>query len=952
VPLAPLFAAASLGIVVDRFAGSWATRDWAALALACAGLAVLTFRRAIVSSLALVGAFGALGGGWHHSWWSDRVRDDLARTVTEAPQPAWLRGMVRDVLGVRPSERPPFETGLAPEASGPARVRSRFVVDLTAASDGRRWHPVSGRALMIVAGDRREVGAGEAIEVVGQLAKVPRPLNPGEFDYRGFLRGQGIDLRLVVNDASALTRDPGGAGGVFLRWLGRLRVRSRAQLAAGLAPATVPLAAALLLGQREEVDPEVNDAFARTGTTHLLAVSGLQLQVLAAALLVAFRALGLARRPSYLAVGLGTIGYAILVGPAPSVVRSTVMTVTFCLAALVQRAARPANTLALAALGTLAINPVYLFDVGCQLSFLAIAALVWLVPPACRLSRRIPAAIRARLLGPPSPLDELERRLEPGWRRGLRRAGGWLGDGVVASTVVWLAALPLVALRFHLVSPIGILLNIPLIPLTSGALLLGALGLGLSALGGPLAGPAFSGAGGLLEVTRQVVLWGVGQPWGHRFAVGPAWGWVLVFYGLLGLAAVSATAAARPTRAGRVVRAGIWGLLVLWALPGWLLSGLATQSTTPEAEVLAVGHGLAVIIRIPGGQTLLYDCGRLGDPSVGRRLIAPALWARGIGRIDAVILSHADQDHYDGLPDLLDRFPIGAVRIPPGFGGPANPGVVRLLDQVRARGVPIAPIAALESWESGGVRFTVHHPPPGWQPEASDNARSLVLDVAHEGRHLLLTGDLEQSGLVELLAAPRPEPPPEVLLAPHHGGKSANPASLYRWANPRIVVVSQRPPIPGSNDALSALERQGIPIWRSWREGAIRLRWTRQGIVARGYLEGDTRRLEANDSPQDAGAPHPSVQEAVDFDRHPLDVIMRLIPSQERAPWPVRISHASRPRSTNSRSPSNSGSWSAWRGASASDRINPRIRESENSERWRRTRRSSGNCGKSRRNSA
>src|SRR5439155_23376307 len=171
--------------------------------------------------------------------------------------------------------------------------------------------------------------AGEAVEAIGQLAQISGPLNPGEFDYRGFLRGQGIDLRLTVDDPSGLERDPTAIGGAFAKGLGKLRSWSRAQLVDRLDPETAPLAAALLLGQREGVEPEVNDAFARTGTTHLLAVSGLQLQVLAAALLLAFRALGLRRRPAYLAVALGTVGYAVLVGPAPSVVRSAVMTVTF-----------------------------------------------------------------------------------------------------------------------------------------------------------------------------------------------------------------------------------------------------------------------------------------------------------------------------------------------------------------------------------------------------------------------------------------------------------------------------------------------------------------------------------------------------------------------------------------------------------------------------------------------
>jgi competence protein ComEC len=840
-----------MGIIIDRYADPCETATWAALAIGAGAVALLATNREVAGNLAVVAAFCALGGGWHHGRWSDRGPDDLGGSVGETPRPAWVRGLVREVLGVRPDSSDRY--GATPEsgAAGPDLLKTRFVVDLTALNDGRGWRPVSGRAMTIAAGDRRDVIEGDPVEIIGQIAGISGPLNPGEFDYRRFLRGQGIDLRLTVDDEGGLSRDRDGAGSTAMRWLGKLRAWSRQRLVGGMDPKDEPLAAALLLGRREGVDPEVNDAFARTGTTHLLAISGLHMQVLAAALLIAARTLGLPRRPAYLGVATATIAYAVLVGPAPSVVRSTIMTVTFCLAAIAARMTRPANILALAALGTLAVNPSYLFDVGCQLSFLAIAALAWLVTPTVEALRRVAGAIHDRAIGPRSPLDEVERHYEARWKKGIRSMSAHLVSGVVASTVVWLAALPLVALRFHIVAPIGILLNIPLIPITSTALLLGGLGLGLSAVWGPLGVPASRAAGVLLDVTQRVVIWGVAQPWGYRFVAGPGWAWVVVFYLLLGLAAVAATASSRREQArarapknageipdpGRPHRQGPWWVLAAWSLGGGVLAVIPTAPTTPEADVLAVGHGLAVIIQTPGGRVLLYDCGRMGDPSVGRRIIAPALWSRGLARIDEVILSHADQDHFNGLPDLLDRFAVGMVRVPPGFGGAANPAADRLLDQVRSRGIPVITTAAPESWEAGGVRVAAEHPPAGWYPEAPDNARSLVLDVAHGGRHLLLTGDLEQLGLFELIAHPRPDPPPDVMLAPHHGGRSANPASLYKWAAPRSVTVSQRAPRAGTADALTPLERQDIPLWRTWRDGAIRLRWTDRGIVATGFLD-------------------------------------------------------------------------------------------------------------------
>ena len=181
-----------------------------------------------------------------------------------------------------------------------------------------------------------------------------------------------------------------------------------------------------------------------------------------------------------------------------------------------------------------------------------------------------------------------------------------------------------------------------------------------------------------LKLTKAIVLWGVAQPWGHRFVVGPAWAWVLAFYVVLVLAVVTFTQRGGLRRIRVRWLIGMpWWLLAAWVAPAWLFSAsLASRATTAEAEFLSVGHGLAVLIQTPNGQTFLYDCGRLGDPSVGRRIVAPALWERGVGRIDAVFLSHADQDHYNALTDLLDRFRIGVVRITPGFGGEANPSAI------------------------------------------------------------------------------------------------------------------------------------------------------------------------------------------------------------------------------------------------------------------------------------
>jgi competence protein ComEC len=454
----------------------------------------------------------------------------------------------------------------------------------------------------------------------------------------------------------------------------------------------------------------------------------------------------------------------------------------------------------------------------CQLSFLAVAAILWSVPAVLKW-------------GEPSltPLDELERRLEPWWRMACRTGVATLRAGIIASAVIWLIGWPLVALRFHVMSPVAILINIPLIPLTSLALLLSGLTLFLSSIWPPLGAPFAWACGQCLGWTEVAVRWGTAWRWGHAFVPGPPWGWPLAFYALLALATMAGASRWRSRRLW-------WSLALACGAMMATLPLISTRPETTEAEVLAVGHGLAVVIRSPEGRTVLYDCGKMSDPHVGRRLIAPALWSQDLRKIDVVILSHADADHYNGLPDLLDRFAIGVVRAPPGFEGPANPGAKLLLDEVRAHGIPVEPISEGDQIDlGGGTTLTVLHPAEEIRPGSTDNARSVVLEVASGGRRLLLTGDLERDGLTDLVA--RSTEPWDAMLAPHHGGRTSNPAWLYMWAKPSQVIVSQRPLTAGSRDPLEPLAQGHFPLLRTWQSGAIRLRWSPTALLATGFLD-------------------------------------------------------------------------------------------------------------------
>src|SRR5262249_2788709 len=241
-PLVPLALAFGVGIVADRFGVSVRTPYWGVLGL-LAGLAAALglWRRRWAGSLAVLVLVLTLGAGWHHAYWSDLAEGDLARSVSEEPRPAWVRGVLRDVLGIHPGD-----PGL-----------TRAILEITSVYDEGSWRAASGRALLGIVGARPDLVAGDMVEAAGNLARVAGPLNPGEFNAREYDRAQGVRLHLAVDDGQGVWREssPSRSPWSGTRLRGVVRAWSHARLVEGLDSRIAPLAAALLLGQREGVDP-------------------------------------------------------------------------------------------------------------------------------------------------------------------------------------------------------------------------------------------------------------------------------------------------------------------------------------------------------------------------------------------------------------------------------------------------------------------------------------------------------------------------------------------------------------------------------------------------------------------------------------------------------------------------------------------------------------------------
>lgn len=799
-------AAVAAGIAVDRH-GPLGVCSWCCIAGMAwlAWLVLWRLRCDMAAAAVLLPAVAATAGAWHHSDWAVFAADDLGRYVSGENEPICLDAVVLTGGHARPA--PPFD----PMQPVPAGPRVQFDVAAIAVRDRQHWRPASGRARLVVYGEVNGVRAGDRVRILGHGARPPAARNPGEFDYADHLRADRILTQLTTNYGECVSVIEPRKGMSPTLWLAALRERCGQVLRRNVPAGQSGLAEAVLLGARERIDPDEKLAFVETGTVHLLAISGLHVGILIGALWFALRRSPLPPRVCIGLVMVLALGYMLLVDTRPPVVRATVLMLVCCASEFFRRPIAGFNSLATAALAVLAVNPSDLFHTGAQLSFLAVAGVVWVAPLWSVAGGRQEWLRRA-------VLAEL-----PWARRAVWLLGRATRQLLLVSLVIWCVTTPLAMARFHVLAPAAVPLNPVLCgPMTVAlvgsfaTLLLSPISELLSRLAGAIAG----GSLGLLQGTVELARW---VPGSHVFVPGPPAWWLAGFYG--GLALLMAVPRLRPPRR--------WCAALAAA---WIAAGL-TFPLQPRAgdrplrcTFIALGHGLSVLVELPDGRAMLYDAGHMGPPAPAVQTISAVLWSRGITHLDAVFLSHGDLDHYNALPGLLGRFSVGKVYMPPMMYENRNLALDALERSIGENGVEQEFVSAGARFAGGDCLIEVLHPPRKGVL-GSDNANSLVLAIEYAGRRILLTGDLESPGLDDLIAE---EPLHcDVLLAPHHGGRRSNTPELARWCTPEWVIVSGA----GSSDDLkTTYEAAGAVVLSTAELGAVTVEACPQSVRAGGYL--------------------------------------------------------------------------------------------------------------------
>ncbi|QDU31800.1 ComEC family competence protein [Anatilimnocola aggregata] len=434
-PCLLLLVACGTGMVSDRYWPLAPTVWYLTACLALATWCALWFRRRqLIATYVLLLAVAAAGGAWHHDYWRLVQHDEVGLCVTEEIRPLACEGVA--ITSPRWSPAPPLHA----MRSIPKGDETELLVWLTSVREGATWRPASGYAMLDVDGHLLGVRAGDRVRMLVLSSQPMEPLNPGEFDYAAYERSRRVFCRLRGLFPESVTVVERGSIWSWRMWLSRLRESGNGILRQHISYQRSTLAAALLLGAREQLDPERNEGFLVTGTIHVLSISGLHVGILAYGFWLLFRT-GLFGRQFMLYAAIVLVSlYCLLTDSQPPIVRSTILVVTACLAALRGRQALGYNALAFAGLVVLALNPASLFQAGSQLSFLSVAAMIlfssWLSKP---------------VIG--DPLDQLIASSRP-WPIRLTRAfTGEVWRVWLTGVIVWTVTMPLVWLQYSRYCP-------------------------------------------------------------------------------------------------------------------------------------------------------------------------------------------------------------------------------------------------------------------------------------------------------------------------------------------------------------------------------------------------------------------------------------------------------------------------------------------------------------------
>ncbi len=635
----------------------------------------------------------------------------------------------------------------------------------------------------------QSLAAGDQVILRGRLLLADEARNPGAFDYRAYLRANEIFALFYCSDSTPVWSQQPSKRWSLTRFSAGARAWLEKQMARFSNGQELALIKGLLLGNVAELDQEVIESFARTGMIHILSVSGLHVGFIALLLVIATGLLRVPKRWQWPMVIVALWFYAYLTGMKPPIVRATVMGSVLLVGRAFERETNLPNNLSVAALLILLWQPLQLFQLGFQLSFMAMFGLAYLY----------------------KPMHVLFSRLMP-WRRQPLR---WAIALLAVSFAAQLGTLPILVTAYGRLPITAMWGNLVVIPISFVTVATAA----VACLFAPLSNFMLQTYGAVADLTATVMIvftqWLATLP--GAYVEGVHLAPLLVVFYLMALATFI------------VWRKRARGWLSLSAL---LVLNLYVWNEALNAEprlrvtFFDVGQGDAALLEFPQEKRLLIDTGSwFGETSAGARVLAPYFHRQGIRRLHAVIISHPHADHLGGLPALLAAIKIDTVyHCGVNSHSELEQRCARLLDSLNVPHKALRAGARLVGFAGAEITaLCTNAPGPDRMQYENLNEASLVMKIIFGRVALLFPGDAEQMSESHLLRHARALNS-DLLKVAHHGSRTSSTEEFLQAVTPQWAVISagrrNRFEHP-HEEVLERYERLGISTVRTDQNGAV-----------------------------------------------------------------------------------------------------------------------------------
>jgi len=687
---------------------------------------------------------------------------------------------------------------------------------------------------------------GTRLRILAKLHPARNYRNPGAFDYEGYLRDNGISV-LGSTEAADIEHLPGFSGSRIQLWRNRVHASIIAKIHQLWPVSQASLMDAMVLGEESFLRNSIRTEYQRSGTYHVLVVSGMNLSILAFAIFWTLRQFRVDPAVAAITTVAVSFAYAFVVGVGPPVWRAALMLATYLGARLLYRGRNMMNAIGAAALVVLIVDPHALFGASFQLTFLAVFIIAGIGSPILERTTW-PYARGLRMLRAASydlhvPPKVAQLRLDLrmiggrlarfiGHRLGLALPAIFMRVAIGVSGLMFISALMqaglalLMAYHFHRATTMGMPANLVVIPLTQVLMPAAAAAVGLGYISTTLAKPAVWISGLALEgIAGTVHFLGGAHLAGTSIAdlrvAMPSLAMILASIAALALAMLA-------VRIRRTRWAAFASVVLVFGVAAWIAfipSHPHLRAGLMEMTAIDVGQGDSILLITPEGRTLLIDAGGMpqwmhSDFDLGEQVVSPYLWNRGFDRLDLVVITHPHADHLGGMPAVIANFHPRELWI--SIDHPVGQ-LAPIVAQARRAGMQVSIKKEGDQFDYGGAHF--HMLAPGRDQITGamrPNDDCLVFTAAYRGTTALLEGDAERPAERRVVE----ERPGEAMLlkVAHHGSASGTSADLLAAVHPRYAVISvgvRNVYGHPRREVLERLQQAGVTTYRTDVQGAV-----------------------------------------------------------------------------------------------------------------------------------